>query len=71
MKILGYILIVVGVVALANGGFGYNRQKTLVDLGPIKATETEHHEFPIPPVAGAAALVGGLVLVFLPRRSTP
>ncbi len=62
-KTLGVVLIVLGAIGLAWGGFTYTTQKKVVDLGPVQATRSEHHSVPIPPIAGAVLLLGGIVLV--------
>lgn len=62
-KLLGVILIVAGIIGLAWGGINYTTQKKVVDIGPIKATKSENHTVPVPPIAGAALLIGGIVLV--------
>jgi hypothetical protein len=62
-KTLGVILIVFGLIGLAWGGFSYKTKEKVVDLGPIEATRTKTHTVPLPPIAGAAALIGGIVLV--------
>ena len=62
-KTLGVVLIVIGLIGLAWGGFSYKTTETIVDLGPIKATQEKTHTVPLPPIAGAAALIGGIVLV--------
>jgi len=67
MKFVGAALVIVGIVALVYGGIGYNRQTTILDVGGIKATATEHKTIPIAPVAGAIALVGGIVILVVPR----
>ena len=36
--LVGIILIVLGVVGLAAGGFSFTRKEKIVDLGPIEAT---------------------------------
>jgi drug/metabolite transporter (DMT)-like permease len=64
--IIGIALVVIGLVSLLLGGFRWTEQKTVVDVGPLKATTTEHKTLPIPPVAGALALVGGIVLLVVP-----
>lgn len=69
MKPLGVALVVLGIVALIYGGIGYNRQRTVLDLGGMKATVTEHKTFPIAPVVGALLLIGG-VAIFVVRRRT-
>ena len=57
------IAVVVGVIGLAAGGFSYTKEKTVVDIGPIKATAGSRETIPIPPVLGGIALVGGIVLI--------
>lgn len=70
MKLIGVLLIVFGVVALAVGGIGYTKREKVLDIGPLQATTEEHKTIPIPPIAGIAAIVGGAVLVFADRRRT-
>lgn len=62
-KTLGAILIVLGLVGLAWGGFTYTTKEKVVDLGPIEATREKSHNVPLPPLAGAVALIGGVALV--------
>jgi hypothetical protein len=66
--ILGIALVVIGIFALAYQGFTYTTQKKVVDLGPIKATKEEHHTIPLPPILGAIALIGGIVIVASDRN---
>lgn len=63
MKILGIILIVLGLVALATGGISWTRQKKVVDLGPIQATAEKRETLPLSPVFGGAALIAGVALL--------
>ena len=69
MKALGIILLVVGVLSLVYQGFTYTTQKKVLDVGPIQATKEEHHTVPIPPILGAVALIGGVVVLIADRRS--
>jgi hypothetical protein len=69
MKALGIILLVVGVLSLVYQGFTYTTQKKVLDVGPIQATKEEHHTVPIPPILGALALIGGVVVLIADRRS--
>jgi hypothetical protein len=62
-KTVGFVLIVIGLIGLAWGGFTYTTKEKIVDLGPIQATRDKTHNVPLPPIAGAAALIGGIVLV--------
>ena len=66
-KIPGILLIAIGLIGLIWGGFQYTSRKKILDVGPIQATKTEHHTLPIPPVAGAILLVGGVVILAVKR----
>jgi uncharacterized membrane protein len=61
--ILGIILIVLGIFALAYQGISYTKREKVVDLGPIHATKDTTETIPLPPILGGLALVGGIVLV--------
>lgn len=67
MKILGVALVILGIVALAYGGIGYTHQTTILEVGGIKATATEHKNIPLAPVVGTIALIGGIALLVIPR----
>jgi len=69
VKVLGMILIAFGLFGLAWGGFTYTTREKVVDIGPIHATRDETHHVPLPPIAGAVALVGGVVLLLAGRRA--
>lgn len=66
--LIGTVLIVIGLVGLIWGGISYTREEKVLDLGPIEATAERRRTIPIGPVAGAIALVGGIVLVAAGRR---
>jgi hypothetical protein len=68
MKILGLALVILGILALVYGGLSYSRQRTVVDLGAFKATATEQKNVPLSPIVGGIALLGGIVLLFAPRK---
>jgi drug/metabolite transporter (DMT)-like permease len=67
-KTFGIILIVLGLFGLAWGGFTYTTTEKLVDIGPIHATREKTHDVPLPPIAGAVALIGGVVLLVAGRK---
>lgn len=71
MKRLGLVLIALGILALVFGGIHYDTHKTVLDVGPLKATATERHTLPLSPILAGIAIVGGLVLLAGPslRRS--
>jgi uncharacterized membrane protein HdeD (DUF308 family) len=68
--IVGVLLIVLGLVALAYQGFTYTKRETVIDIGPIKATADREKTIPLPPVVGAVAVVGGVLLLVLGGRKS-
>lgn len=61
-RTVGLVLLLIGLAGLAWGGFNYAQERHKVDLGPVDLSYTEKKHVDIPPVAGAAAIVVGLVL---------
>lgn len=68
MKIAAIVLIVLGVVALAYGGISYTREEKVLDIGPIEATAQRRETIPLPPILGAAAIVGGIAMLVVAGR---
>lgn len=67
-KTLGLILIVLGLIGLAWGGFSYTTQEKVIDLGPIHATREQTHSIPLPPIAGGVAVAVGILLLMTGRK---
>ena len=65
--LIGIILIALGVVAFAYQGITYTTRNKAVDLGPIQITTETTKRIPLPPIVGAVALVGGIVLLVMGR----
>jgi hypothetical protein len=68
VTLIGIGLIILGVLALAYQGITYTTREKIIDLGPIKATVDKQKSIPLPPILGALALAGGVVLVFMGAR---
>ena len=63
VAILGVLLIVAGLVALAYQSITYTRREKVIDLGPIQATAERERTVPLPPVVGIVAVAAGVALV--------
>jgi len=68
MSIAGIVLIVLGIAALAYQGITYTTTETVIDIGPLKATAERERTFPLPPVAGGAAVLAGVALLVIGAR---
>jgi hypothetical protein len=63
VAILGLLLIVVGIAALAYQGFTYTSRETVLNIGPIHATADRDKTVFLPPVIGIGVVAGGVVLL--------
>jgi drug/metabolite transporter (DMT)-like permease len=68
--IIGILLIVLGVVGFALGGFSFTKKEKVLDVGPVEATADDKKTVPIPPLLAGLALVGGVILVAASARKS-
>ncbi len=61
--LIGIVLIVVGIIALAYQGITYTTREKVVDIGPIQMTADKTKTIPLPPIVGGVALLGGIILL--------
>ena len=67
-RIIGLVLMVLGIVALAWGGVFWTDRDTVLDAGPLEVQTEEREGFAVPPVLGVIALIGGIVMLAIPDR---
>jgi hypothetical protein len=67
--VVGILLILVGIVGFAVGGFSFTHEKKDVDLGPLQVEHKKTESVPIPPILSGIALVAGVGLVVVGTRS--
>ena len=68
-RIVGLVLVIIGLVSLLWGGISWTRERTVVDIGPFEARTQERERIPLPPIIGGVALAAGAVLLFARTRS--
>ena len=62
-KLRGAVLLALGILALAYGGFGYTKDTDRVNVGPIHIEVKDKERVNIPLWAGVGiAIVGGILL---------
>jgi hypothetical protein len=70
VTLVGIALIILGVLALAYQGITYTTREKVIDLGPLQASVDKKKSIPLPPIVGAVALAGGVVLVIVGARKS-
>jgi len=67
--IFGIILIAIGIILLAYGGYtSFTTKENVAKLGPIEINKQQEHPVLIGPIAGGVCLVGGIILVLTGNR---
>jgi uncharacterized membrane protein YidH (DUF202 family) len=66
--IVGIILIAIGIIALAYGGFSYTKREKIIDAGPLQVSADREKTVPLPPILGGFCLVGGIILVIVGNK---
>jgi amino acid transporter len=70
MKILGIVLIVLGIISFAYQGISFTKKEKIIDIGPIEATKEEKKTIPLPPILGGLLVAGGIILLVTGSRKT-
>lgn len=66
--VVAILLIALGVVALAYQGMTYTTMGRGFNIGSMHVATEQTHHIPLPPIVGAIALVGGIVLLVVERK---
>ena len=68
-RVVGLILVALGIVALVWGGVFWTDRDTLIKAGPLEVTTEEREGLRVPTVVGVLTLIGGIVLLVVPKRA--
>lgn len=71
IKILGVVLIVAGIIALAYGHFSYTKESHDAKLGKLELSYKEKETVRIPPWAGWVGIGVGAIVLLLPFTQRP
>jgi len=63
MKVIGFILMVIGIVMLVQRSVEHNKKETVVDTNSIEITKKEPKMITWPYYAGAIAIAAGIIFV--------
>ncbi len=68
-RIIGIVLLVVGIAMLIWTGFTYTKKDKVIDAGPVQVSAERQHTVSWPPFAGALLVVGGIVLLVTAKKN--
>jgi preprotein translocase subunit Sss1 len=67
--IIGFVLILLGIIGFAAGGISVTHEKKDVDLGPVQIGHKKTDTFPISPVLSTISLIAGVGLVVVGAKA--
>ena len=68
-RLVALILIVLGVLALAYGGFTYTKTTHQAEVGPVHMEVKDRERVNVPMWAGVVAVAAGVALLVVPQKS--
>jgi len=68
LLLAGFLVLVLGIAGLIVQNFTFTETKHVLNVGPLQVTTEEQHNVPIPTIAGIAAVIAGLGMIFASRR---
>ncbi len=68
MKVLGIVLIIVGILMFVFQNISFTQEKKVVDLGPLEVNKKEQKTIGWPVYAGGIAVIAGIALVVLDKK---
>jgi uncharacterized membrane protein YfcA len=70
MKIIGWILIIIGLLMLVQRSIQYTKKEKVVDVGSVEITKKEPKMITWPFYAGVIVMVAGIVFVVVDSKKT-
>ncbi len=61
------VLIALGIGAFSYQAITYTTKEKVIDIGPLVLTTEKTRTIPLPPIVGALALAGGILLLVIKK----
>jgi uncharacterized membrane protein len=71
ITLVGIILIILGIVSLGYKGFTYTSKEKVAQFGNVEVTAENEKTISFSPMLGGAALISGVLLVWIGRNKRP
>ncbi len=68
-KIIGIVIVIIGILMIAYNSFNFKTTEKVVDLGAIKITQEKNNPIQWSPILGVVLLIGGIVIIVSARKS--
>ena len=69
MKVLGIVLLVIGIIMMAINTINFTTKEEVVDIGPLEVNKEKEHTIGWPMYVGGVVAVGGLIMLVAGRKT--
>ena len=69
ISLIGVVIVIIGILALAYQGFTYTKQENIAQIGGLNVTADTQKSVHFPPIFGGICIVAGIILVIVGRKS--
>ncbi len=68
-RMIGIVLVIIGIVMIAINSFNFKTTEKVVDLGAIEITKEKDNPIAWSPIVGVVLLIGGIVVIVSSKKS--
>lgn len=68
-KVIGVVIIIIGIVMIAFNSFNFKTTEKVVDLGAIQISKEKDNPIAWSPILGVVLLIGGIVIIVSAKKS--
>jgi len=70
MKVIGFALIIIGIIMIVYTGFNFTTKEKVLDAGPIQVTKEKNHWVQWPPIVGGVIIVVGIIALASSKKNS-
>lgn len=67
-KVIGIVLVIIGIVMIAFNSFNFKTTEKVVDLGAIQISKEKDNPIAWSPILGVVLLIGGIVVIVSSKK---
>ena len=67
-KVIGIVLIIIGIMMIAFNSFNFKTTEKVVDIGAIQITKEKDNPVAWSPIVGVVLLIGGIVVIVSAKK---
>lgn len=67
-RIIGVVVVIIGIIMIAYNSFNFKTTEKVVDLGAVEITKEKNNPITWSPILGVVLLIGGVVIILSAKK---